>query len=93
MSTVKRTAFWMTILQLPVILIAGISTYFVVAKVEGFNQDINIGEYWKITVCINHSLCLGFTNEELRYITIYVIPSLFLVSLVSILGMCDIKYL
>ena len=42
-STVNKTAFLVTIIQLPVIFIAGISTYFVVTGVSGFKQDVNIG--------------------------------------------------
>ena len=44
MKTVSNTSFWITILQLPVIFLAGIGTFFIVTRVDGFKQDFNIGK-------------------------------------------------
>ena len=40
---VRQTLFLTSVIQLPVILLTVIGTYFAVTEIEGFKQDWNIG--------------------------------------------------
>ena len=44
METVNKTSFWITVIQLPLIFLAGVGTYFIVTGLNGFKQDVNIGK-------------------------------------------------